>query len=37
VQFQGLNAGGAESAIGYTFPNLLIDHAMRNTHVPPHF
>ncbi len=37
VQFQGLNAGGAESAIGYSFPNLLIDHAMRNTHVPPHF
>ena len=37
VTFQGLNAGGAEGAIGYTFPNLLIDHAMRNTHVPPHF
>ena len=37
VQFQGLNAGGAESAIGYSFPNLLVDHAMRNTHVPPHF
>ncbi|WP_426954273.1 molybdopterin cofactor-binding domain-containing protein [Muricoccus radiodurans] len=37
VQFQGLNAGGAESAIGYTFPNLLIDHAMRNPHVPAHF
>ncbi|MBC9179622.1 xanthine dehydrogenase family protein molybdopterin-binding subunit [Pseudoroseomonas ludipueritiae] len=37
VQFQGLNASGAESAIGYTFPNLLIDHAMRNTHVPAHF
>ena len=37
VQFQGLNASGAESAIGYSFPNLLIDHAMRNTHVPPHF
>ncbi len=37
VQFQGLNSGGAESAIGYSFPNLLIDHAMRNTHVPPHF
>jgi isoquinoline 1-oxidoreductase beta subunit len=35
--FQGLNAGGAEAAIGYAFPNLLIDHAMRNTHVPPHF
>ena len=37
VQFQGLNAGGAEGAIGYTFPNLLVDHAMRNTHVPAHF
>lgn len=37
VQFQGLNAGGTEGQIGYTFPNLLIDHAMRNTHVPPHF
>jgi isoquinoline 1-oxidoreductase subunit beta len=37
VQFQGLNAGGTEGAIGYSFPNLLIDHAMRNTHVPPHF
>jgi isoquinoline 1-oxidoreductase beta subunit len=37
VQFQGLNASGAESAIGYSFPNLLIDHAMRNTHVPPFF
>jgi isoquinoline 1-oxidoreductase subunit beta len=23
--------------IGYTFPNLLIDHAMRNPHVPPGF
>jgi CO/xanthine dehydrogenase Mo-binding subunit len=37
VQFQGLNASGAESAIGYTFPNLLIDHAMRNPPVPPGF
>jgi isoquinoline 1-oxidoreductase beta subunit len=37
VTFQGLNAGGAEGAIGYSFPNLLIDHAMRNPHVPPHF
>ena len=37
VQFQGLNPGGAEGAIGYTFPNLLVDHAMRNTHVPAHF
>jgi isoquinoline 1-oxidoreductase beta subunit len=37
VVFQGLNAGGAEAAIGYTIPNLLIDHAMRNPHVPPGF
>ncbi len=37
VVFQGLNAGGRESAIGYTFPNLRIDHAMRNPHVPPGF
>ena len=37
LQFQGLNSAGAESAIGYSFSNLLIDHAMRNTHVPPHF
>lgn len=35
--FMGLNGGGPEGAIGYTFPNLLIDHAMRNTHVPPGF
>ena len=35
--FQGLNAGGTEGAIGYTIPNLLIDHAMRNTHIPPWF
>ena len=35
--FQGLNAGGAEGAFGYAVPNLLIDHAMRNPHVPPGF
>jgi isoquinoline 1-oxidoreductase beta subunit len=34
--FQGLNPSG-DFAIGYTVPNLLIDHAMRNTHVPPGF
>jgi isoquinoline 1-oxidoreductase beta subunit len=34
--FQGLNPSG-EFAIGYSVPNLLIDHAMRNTHVPPGF
>jgi isoquinoline 1-oxidoreductase subunit beta len=37
VVFQGLNAGGAEGAFGYNIPNLLIDHAMRNPHVPPGF
>ena len=26
-----------EHAFGYTIPNLLIDHAMRNPHVPPGF
>jgi isoquinoline 1-oxidoreductase subunit beta len=34
--FQGLNPAG-DFGIGYTVPNLLIDHAMRNTHVPPGF
>ena len=34
--FQGLNPSG-DFAIGYTIPDLLIDHAMRNTHVPPGF
>ena len=37
VTFQGLNPGGAESAIGYGIANLTIDHAMRNPHVPPGF
>ena len=34
--FQGVFDGG-EHGFGYKFPNLLIDHAMRNTHVPPGF
>jgi isoquinoline 1-oxidoreductase subunit beta len=34
--FAGLNPRG-EAALGYTIPNLLIDHAMRNPHVPPGF
>lgn len=33
VVFQGLNAGGTEGQFGYDVPNLLVDHAMRNTHV----
>ncbi|HEY8578906.1 MAG TPA: molybdopterin cofactor-binding domain-containing protein, partial [Beijerinckiaceae bacterium] len=35
--FQGLNPGGAEGQFGYTIPNLLIDHAMRNPPVRPGF
>ena len=35
--FQGLNAGGAEGAIGYGIPNILVDHAMRNPPVRPGF
>lgn len=35
--FQGLNPSGLEAAIGYAIPNLLIDHSMRNPHVPPGF
>ena len=37
VVFQGLNPSGPEASIGYSFPNLLIDHAMRNPHVPAGF
>jgi isoquinoline 1-oxidoreductase beta subunit len=36
LTFQGLHPSG-EFAFGYGVPNLLIDHAMRNTHVPPGF
>ncbi|WP_105403282.1 molybdopterin cofactor-binding domain-containing protein [Neorhizobium sp. T7_12] len=35
--FQGLNPQGPESQLGYTVPNLLIEHAMRNPHVPAGF
>jgi isoquinoline 1-oxidoreductase subunit beta len=35
--FQGFVKGGAETAFGYEVPNLLIDHAMRNPHVPAGF
>lgn len=34
--FQGLNPQG-EFAFSYSIPNLLIDHSMRNPHVPPGF
>jgi isoquinoline 1-oxidoreductase beta subunit len=36
LSFQGVFESG-EHAFGYTIPNLLIDHAMRNPHVPPGF
>ena len=34
--FQGLSPSG-EAAIGYSVPNLLVEHSMRNPHVPPGF
>ena len=34
--FAGLAPSG-EAAIGYDVPNLLVDHSMRNPHVPPGF
>jgi len=37
VVFQGLNLSGEEGHLGYTIPNLLIDHAMRNPPIPPGF
>jgi isoquinoline 1-oxidoreductase beta subunit len=36
LTFQGV-ADTGEHSFGYTVPNLMIDHAMRNTHVPPGF
>jgi isoquinoline 1-oxidoreductase beta subunit len=33
IVFQGLTPNSPEGNFGYAFPNLLIDHAMRNTHV----
>ena len=36
VAFQGVAQPG-DAAFGYSVPNLLIEHAMRNPHVPPGF
>jgi len=36
LSFQGVFESG-EHAFGYTIPNLLVDHAMHNPHVPPGF
>ena len=38
VVFQGLLPGNVpEGHVGYDIPNVLVDHAMRNTHVPAGF
>ena len=34
--FQGLDTSG-EASLNYSFPNLMVDHSMRNTSVPPGF
>ena len=36
LTFQGV-ADSGEHSFGYSMPNLLIDHAMRQSHVPPGF
>jgi isoquinoline 1-oxidoreductase subunit beta len=36
VTFQGFAPSG-DAMIGYSVPNILIDHSMRNPHVPPGF
>jgi isoquinoline 1-oxidoreductase beta subunit len=35
--FSGFYAGGAEAAYGYSVPNILVDHSMRNPHLHPGF
>jgi isoquinoline 1-oxidoreductase subunit beta len=35
--FSGFYPGGAEAAIGYSIPNILVDHSMRNPHIYPGF
>jgi isoquinoline 1-oxidoreductase beta subunit len=37
LTFQGLMPQGQEHAFGYSVPNLMIDHSMRNPHVLPGF
>ena len=37
VVYQGLQPPGPEASIGYGVPHLLVDHAMRNPHVPAGF
>jgi isoquinoline 1-oxidoreductase beta subunit len=35
--FSGFYPGGAEARIGYSIPNILVDHSMRNPHINPGF
>jgi isoquinoline 1-oxidoreductase subunit beta len=35
--FSGFYPGGEEAAYGYTVPNILVDHSMRNPHLHPGF
>jgi isoquinoline 1-oxidoreductase beta subunit len=35
--FSGFYAGGAEAVYGYSVPNILVDHSMRNPHLHPGF
>jgi isoquinoline 1-oxidoreductase beta subunit len=37
LTFQGLMPQGQEHAFGYSIPNLMIDHSMRNPHILPGF
>src|ERR1700730_11073084 len=37
LTFQGLMPAGQEHAFGYSIPNLMIDHSMRNPHIKPGF
>jgi isoquinoline 1-oxidoreductase subunit beta len=35
--FSGFYPGGDEAVFGYTVPNILVDHSMRNPHIYPGF
>jgi isoquinoline 1-oxidoreductase subunit beta len=35
--YSGFYPGGAEAAFGYSIPNILVDHSMRNPHIRPAF
>lgn len=35
--FSGFYAGGEEAVYGYSVPNILVDHSMRNPHLKPGF